>query len=391
MAGTWIPTRRKVATLRLLRLVGAPIAALARRFLIRRATAWPPRRILVIDPWHLGDVVLASAALVALRRAWPNAHLALLAKPPARELLAYSGAADEFVDVDLPWTAFTSKYRLTRYRPAAILRLVRRLRAGRFDLTVDARGDLRSDVVSFLSGAPRRAGLDNPGAFLLTHRAPPPPPHSHKVDDWMAVLRAAGVPDPRGEPTLCVTAAERTAAARTLESLGVRPDERVVGVHVGASHPVKRWGTDKFAAVADALAERHGARILVLVDPDGAGAGLPTRAPAIFVRPTLRELLALISRCELLVCNDSGPMHFAAALGVPVVAVVTSGTKEWYGPRGEGHVLVEAPGLSCRPCYNACRFAEPYCNTRVEVSTVRDAAMAQLARGAPPVGAISSD
>ena len=88
------------------------------------------------------------------------------------------------------------------------------------------------------------------------------------------------------------------------------------------------------------MAETYGARIVVLVEPDGHGAHLPLRTPACYLTPSLRELMAFIGSSDLLLCNDGAPMHIADALGVPVVAVFTSGNPKWYGPSGRHQKVV---------------------------------------------------
>lgn len=113
--------------------------------------------------------------------------------------------------------------------------------------------------------------------------------------------------------------------------MGIAPRDLIVALHVGGSHSTKRWPVERFAEVADSLAEAYGARIVVLVDPEGHGATLPLRTPACYLTPSLRELMGFIGSCDLLICNQGGPMHIADALGVPVAAVFTSGNPRWYG------------------------------------------------------------
>jgi ADP-heptose:LPS heptosyltransferase len=141
-------------------------------------------------------------------------------------------------------------------------------------------------------------------------------------------------------PRLTLLPEERQEAATTLESMGIAPRDLIVALHVGGSHPTKRWEEDRFAEIADTLAETYGARIVVLVGPDGYGAHLPLRSPACYLTPSLRELMGFIGSCDLLLCNDGAPMHIADALGVPLVAVFTSGNPKWYGPSGKHQKVV---------------------------------------------------
>ena len=188
MAQTGRITRRKLRALAALDAVGRPLFAVlrGRRRPIPQA---PPRRILVVELWGIGDVVLATPVLAELRERFPEAKISLLAKPHARELLEGSGLVDEVIAAAFPWTAHTRKYAPTRYRRAGLWRLFRELRARRFDVSLDARRDLRSNLVTFLSGAARRIGYDFGGAArLLTDVVPSGAQDGHRIDDWMRVL-----------------------------------------------------------------------------------------------------------------------------------------------------------------------------------------------------------
>ncbi len=350
MAETWPVTWSKRLLLGTMDTVARPFAMLLGTRRTRAGDGiW---KILVVELWHIGDVVIATTALQALRARYPDAWITLLAKSHAEELLRGSELVDEIITFDFPWTAETGKYRLSRYHRYELSSLFRRLREERFDLTVDCRMDFRSNMVTFATRARRRVGYAfGGGSFLLTDAIPARPAAHHKVRDWLKLMEALG--SQRGAtaitraedgkplaPRLTLLPEERLAAAAKLESMGISPRDLIVAVHVGASHSSKRWPAERFAQVADALAEGYGARIVVLVDPDGHGEGLPLRTEACYVRPSLRELMAFIGSSDLLLCNDSAPMHIADALGVPVVAVFTTGNPRWYGPSGKHQKVV---------------------------------------------------
>lgn len=352
MAQTWPVTRNKKLALKAIDAIGPALVPLLERIWRPRTDSGEPvSRILVIEPWLIGDVVLATPLLQALRERYPDARISLLAKPHAEELLRNSGLIDEVIVFDLPWTANSGKYRPGRYDRRAIAALVARLRHTKFDLTIDCRMDIRSNVVTFATGAPRRIGYDfGGGSYLLTHALPASPDEHHKVFDWLALLRplddgrwggeetAANLAR-RLKPRLSVTADEGAEAARRLSSLGFLEDDLIVGIHPGASQPRRRWPLDDFAWVAEALAERHSTKTLVFLDPENYGQtmGIPD---ARFLRTSLRELMAAMTQCDLLLCNDSGPMHIADALGVPLVGIFTAGNPTWHGPSGDDQLAV---------------------------------------------------
>jgi ADP-heptose:LPS heptosyltransferase len=336
-------------------------------------------KILVVELWNIGDVVIATTALQALRARYPDAWIAFLGKPHAEEILRESGLVDEVITYDFPWTSETDKYQRSRYNRRELKELFRRLREEKYDLTVDCRMDFRSNLVTFMTRARRRVGYAfGGGTFLLTDAIPARPKSEHKVRDWLTLMEALGSRTgstrfTRGEdgkpltPKLTLSADERQMAAGKLESMGIAPRDLIVAVHAGASHPDKCWPRENFARVADALADSYGAKIVVLVDPEGYGANLPLRNPACYVTSNLRELMALIGSCDLLICNDSAPMHIADALGVPVVAVFTTGNPRWFGPSGKLQRVVG-------------KGAPRGQKVDVPVSEVIDAAKAQIER-----------
>lgn len=355
MAQTWPVTRSKRLVLDIVDAVGAAAAPMLK-------TLWPPRtdnsgsvkRILVIELWLIGDVVLATPILRALRERFPGAEITLLGKPHAEELLRESGLADKVITFDFPWTANAGKYRPKRYDRRMIRDLMRGLRDERFDLTVDCRMDIRNGVIAYATGAPRRIGYAfGGGGFLLTDALPASPDDHHKAHDWLTLLKplddgrwnngatsSAESLARRFPPRLQVNDAERLSAEDRLRSLGIRDGQVIVGIHPGASRPRGRWPLDGFSWIADTLASRYNAACLVFVDPEGYGEGMASRSNAKFVRASLREMMALITCCDLFICNDSGPMHIADALGVPVVGVFTTGNPVWHRPLGENQLFV---------------------------------------------------
>lgn len=343
MARTWPVTRRKTIALAALDAVASPVASLLSRAMPQSHR--PIRSILVVEIWHMGDVVLATPLLAKLRELFPAARICLLAKKHADELLSGGGLVDEVIPYDFPWTAAQRKYNPSRYDRKALSALMRTLRAQHFDVTLDCRMDLRSNILTYATRAGRRIGYDfGGGGFLLTDALPAPPVAQHKVDDWLGLLApllpAGGdISDHANEPRLVVTMEERLDAARVLRSYGINEGDLVLGIHPGGSHGAKRWATDNFEASGRSLAAKHGAKPLVFIDPAGTGANMQLGEAAL-VHTSIREMMALLTHCALLICNDSGPMHIAAALEVPVVAVFTTGNPDWYGPRGLNHSVV---------------------------------------------------
>lgn len=342
MAETWRVTRAKVATFRAIDAVLSPLQ------LFRAKSSAPDaiKSILVLEPWLIGDVVIATAALRALREMFPEATLTLLGRQHAAELLEHSGLVDDVVVYELPWTARSRKYDPRRYDRRSLLDLIRRLKARHFDLSVDARMDLRSNILTWAIGAKRRVGFDfGGGSAFLTDLVSVNPDRDHRVDDWLRIVDvlkpyatgSAKKLDLRREagwvPALAVSEDEKKWAERWLAENGVTLDRPIVVIHAGASNERRRWPIDKYRAAGRALVERCDAQVVFFPEPSSDDENIDL-ATAV-ARVSLREMMAIMSQASLVLCNDSGPMHIADALGIPVVAVFLTGNPKWHRPSRE--------------------------------------------------------
>ncbi len=381
MAQTRTITRRKLAAIGALDFVSRALHGVWRPPLRRPD---PPRSFLVIEPWGIGDVVLSTALLQALRTNFPGARITILAKEFARELLEYSGLVDDVIAFDFPWTAFSGKLAPGKYAPKQFQSLIRRLREHDFDVSFDARRDIRSNVLTYFAGARRRIGYDfGGGSHFLTDVLPSGAQDEHKVSDWLALLSPLGVPRSEYVPSLKLTEGEKANARRRIRLLGLSTEKPLMGIHPGASQLVRRWNPDRFAAVIDALAADPALQVVVFEEREGDSANISPQRPVPRIQGTLRGFMGLVSQCDILLCADSGPMHIANALGVPVTALFGPQRREWYGPRGALDNVVQIDDMPCRPCFDACIFATPHCMDRITVDEVVRAVSGQLKRVAP--------
>ena len=366
MAQTWLVDERKLRMAKRADTMFRPFFPVLRTlFPPRRAAPTAPERILVSELWHIGDVVIAMPFLAALRQLFPSAKITLLSKAHARDTLANTGLVDDVVSFDFPWTFLDEDRRPTLKELLQIPGVVRRLRREKFDLAFDCSRDGRNHLLLFLSGAARRIGFAfGGGDYLLTDAVPVGSLDRHRTEDWLRLLEPLEAKLPRAEPQLVVSDAERRWAEDFLRRTGREKDEKLIAIHPGGSSRLKRWSLQHFEALAEIAAAETGARILWLVDPTGTGSDAKLPAGSILARPSLRELIALLSHCDLLVSNDGGPMHLAAALGVPTFAVYSWGKPEWWKPYAlASHSWVQREDITCRPCAGHCIFDEPICLT----------------------------
>jgi heptosyltransferase-2 len=335
------------------------------------------QRILVREVNWLGDAVLTLPALEALDRRFPRAAISVLAKPWVSGLFAGHPAVD----------------RVLEYRAGDVhrgltgrWRLVKKLRDENFDLAVLFPNSLDAAMVPWLAGIPRRVGYPTDGRrWLLTHPAwgPTKVPGQHQVERYLDIVRALGGD---GAPSLRlrVPAEARQNAQRLLEAHAIGPTDLVVGLNPGSVYGgAKRWPPGRFAAVADGLAERRGAQILLIGSlqerPILDEVGARMRHPAINLggRTDLGTLVGLLARTQMLLTNDTGAMHVAAAVGTPVLAIFGPTDAQETGPLGPHSRIVREP-MPCSPCLLRECPIDHRCMTHVTADQVLQATLELL-------------
>jgi lipopolysaccharide heptosyltransferase II len=337
-----------------------------------------PKSILVVEYWNLGDFVMLTPFLKNLRLHYPKAHIAIVASPRIIPLLEGQGLVDEIVPVNMPWARPLSRRKkyFSRYW-GEYVRCIARLRASRFDLGFTVRADIRDNFLLWITRVKRRVGYGyGYGGSLLTDVVKPDLTRPHYLERWLTLLEHLGKPVLDRRPQLKMSAEDKERARKFLRALGVQEGDAVVGVHSGARNPIRNWGDERFLEVARRLVENFPVKVLWFHDEghscaNGNSGILPVAVP-------LREFLAVLAECRVLICNDTGPMHMAGAYGVPAVAVFGPGMEAWWGPRSSGSKVVSHEGVWCRPCFDYCIFDEPYCLRVVTVDSVYEAAAGAL-------------
>ena len=312
-----------------------------------------PKRILVLRYRFIGDTILTVPFMRNLRRAEPDAYIVWAVAPGSSEVVQGIPYVDELIFWD-PVTIHADS-RGTHRTFGAKVKFIRELRARRFDKVYVLKRSFGSALIGYLSGAGKRIGFATEGRSFLLTTAVPYRHDQHEVQNFLDVLRADGVPvvDDYLEAWLSVD--EQQFADRFLQEAGVAPEEMVIGIHPFAANPPRAWHLDNFIELAERLQEQYGARILFF-GGQGDREALPAIRAAMKQPPleavgstTLRQTMALLSRCRLLVCNDSGIMHLAASLQVPLVALFGPQSPVKFGPWGESCRVVSQQ-FPCSPC-----------------------------------------
>ncbi len=336
------------------------------------AFATPPGRILIIKPSSLGDVTHAMPVVPLLRRRWPEAHISWIVAPACVGLLEGMSGLDEVIVFD--------RRRLgTAWRnPAAgldLIRFKRDLRRRQFDLVIDFQGLFRSGWMTWQTRAAVRVGFRAAREFawlFYTDRIAVKPIAQHAIDRYLTIVQALGCPTSPLEYPFPVTPADRQHIGTALGGV------QRFAVHLpGANWLTKRWPVEHFAQLATELDKRYRLASVIAGGPEIAD--LAMRIPhAINLagKTTLPQLVALLDRADLVVANDSGPMHIAAALNRPLVAIFGPTNPVLTGPYRRLDSVVRSD-IACSPCYSR-RCRDCRCLSELGVEKVLAIVEAQL-------------
>jgi heptosyltransferase-2 len=340
-----------------------------------------PERVLVRGVNWVGDAVMTLPALGAIRRALPDAHIALLVKPSVAALFEGSPHVDEVIPYSERYDGVLGRLALTRD--------LRRRRFGRAILLQNA---FDAALIAKLAGIPHRTGYDRDGrGFLLTERIAysGEDRRMHHVEYFLELLRRSGIPAETVTPWLRLSLEERLKARDALSSLR-RP---LIGLNPGAAYGnAKQWPPERFAGVARHVIEQMGGSAIVfggareeaiarkimnrLRGPFG-----PQQLRSLAGRTTLRELACLIAECDALVSNDSGPMHIGYAVRTPLVAIFGSTDPALTGPPGAPGNAVLKKIVDCSPCFEReCRAQHLRCMDAISVEEVVSALSSLMPR-----------
>ncbi len=307
-----------------------------------------PKRILLVKPSALGDIVHALPVATLIKRKWPTSYLAWLVSRPFASLLETHPAIDEV----LPWDR--NRGASVAQHADAALDVSRLVRNGNFDLVIDLQGLLRSAWIAWQSGAKVRVGLAasrEAAPLLYTHRVPTRPESQHAIDRYLDVAEALGCERDPVDYQLMTTPADELVVDALLKPL---QGKKFAVLLPGTNWSTKRWPAKSFAELGLRLRRVLGLEIVVAGMSDAAEAAQLIDGLDVTTRTSVRELVALLRRAALVVCNDSGPMHLAAALSRPLVAPFGPTDPVRTGPYGrmEGVVRLE---VVCSPCFSrAC-------------------------------------
>lgn len=330
-------------------------------------------RVLVRATNWIGDAVMTTPALRAVRHNFTAAEITLLAKPSVAPV--FDGSP--YVDRVLIYDSSGSHSSLT-----GKLRLSKLLKENSFDVAVLFQNAFEAALLSWLARIPIRLGFNTDGrGALLTHPVALKPRHKqlHEIDYYCSILEAAGLGLHGRDMTLSISDEARASARSILASNKLDTGAPLVGICPGATYgSAKRWHPERFAQVADRICETFGAHILVMGGPGeevvGSEVARAMKYPCLNLcgQTNLRDAISIIECLDFFVTNDSGLMHVAAALGISLVAVFGSTNPITTGPCSEQSSIVRVPA-PCSPCLKKRCPRDHVCMNAVSPDMVFDA------------------
>src|SRR5262245_31790797 len=343
----------------------------------------------------IGDAVMTLPALERLRSSFPQSHIALLATPLTTGLFERSPFVDEVIE-----------YRRREDGTRAFVEAVRLMRARRFDLAALFQNAFEAALLAWLGGARRRIGFASQGrGRLLTHKLHRGPRHNgrHQVHDYLDIVteceRVCPVRNLESRisnlepqisnplPSLTASPAQRQTAEALLRRAAVDSTSRpLIALNAGATNSrAKRWPEDRFAALADRLIEALGSRVVFIgaaSERDGADRvirQMKRRGAVNLAGETgMTELIGALDACDLIISNDTGPAHIAAALGRPTLTIFGPTNEFETAPRGARAESIRAEGVECARCMLRDCPIDHRCMTRIAPSEVFERALKLL-------------
>jgi len=307
-------------------------------------------RILILKPSSLGDIIHALPTVNLIRRRYPTAHIAWLINTGFASLLKKCPVIDEIIPFD------RQRYGSVTGLPA-FADFLATLQGRQFDIVVDLQGLFRTGLISWATLASRRIGLsDSREAACVFHNEIVPVPRCHAVDRYLLAAQHLGCdPGPIEFP---------------LGLEGRAPSRPLIAINASARWKTKLWGDDKFAALIRQLPRER----VVLTGSAAEFDQLDKIAQGcrnVAGKTDLLELADLYRQCAVVITNDSGPMHLAAAVGTPVIAIFGPTDPALTGPYGQNHTVLRA-GITCSPCF------KDYCTNTVQMECMQKVTVEQM-------------
>jgi len=335
------------------------------------------KRILIVNVNWVGDVLFSTPFIRAVREANPDAHIACLLHPRCREMIEANPRLDEVIiyDEEGVHRSLFGKWAL-----------IKELRKKKFDTVFLLHRSFTKALITYMAGIRERIGYPaKKRGIILTRVIEEPAEEMHKVEYFLNIARSCGMGVKNVTYEFFVRDADRKFIGELLRNNGISDKDIVVVVCPAGNWPPKRWPVENFARLCDELAEKSGARIVLsaaekdlklVEDIKSVMAARPVIAAG---KTSLKQLGALLERANLVVANDTGPMHIASAVGTKTIALFGPTSPRLTGPYGKGPFRIVSGNESCEvPCYDIT-CADNVCMSAIKVEDVLKESLELLA------------
>ncbi len=310
-------------------------------------------KILIRAANWVGDAIMTTPVLRAVRKNYPDVHITILAKPWVAPVFYNNPNIDEILiyqDID------------RHKKGIGTFRLIMDLREHKFDLAVLMQNAFEAALITFMAKIPERLGYNTDARGLLLNRCiklDKALKKGHLIDYYRGIIKGCGLKDDGRELDLLPDLKERELACNILKENNISLSEPVIGINPGATGgTAKRWFPDRFAETAKRLSDAFGVKIVIFGGPDDEKLGdyilkkSGEKCVNLAGKTTLRQAFALIEKCSLFITNDSGLMHAAAALNINQIAIIGPTDFIATPPSNQNSKVLRVP-VSCSPCKNS--------------------------------------
>ena len=330
-------------------LTGRGFALKTLSLVLSQKTSVPSLRnigdILFIRVDRLGDMVLSTPAFQAIKAALPQSRLTVMASPANASILKNNPDMDEVIIYDRSAGLFDK------------MKFLNGLRSRHFDLAIDPYTDyeLKSAWLARMSGATHTIGYAAFGREIFFNcPAPKIEENKHFVDGALDLLNCFGIPSENRNPAIYLGADEEAWVRQWLQEKGFQ-GKKVVAIHPGAYYETQRWLPEHYAGLIRLIQEQTSLEVVLMGGPSDVIIvediqDKLKRPVCISIQEDLRNFFAILSQCQLLVCNNSGPLHCAAALNIPTISFMGPTVKDLWMPVGEAHHVLREDDLPCIGC-----------------------------------------
>jgi len=308
-------------------------------------------KILIIEVNWLGDVLFSTPCIKAIRNKFENAYIACMTVPRTKAMLEYNKRIDEIIIYDEK-----GKHKNLFGK----IRLISELNRKKFDLAIILHRSFTRALITFLSGIGERVGYSTKGrGVLLTYPIEAPEENLHKVEYFLKIAESIGCETQDKDYEFFITEKERKYIEKELAKNNIHKDDFLVVINPGGNWEPKRWSEERFAELGDALIAGYGVKIVLsgaendIEKTKRIKNRMKGELTILAGRTSLKELGALLERANIVISNDSGPMHIAVAMKSNVIALFGPTSAALTGPYGRGNYRVIQKDVECEiPCYN---------------------------------------